>query len=75
MKKTEQTPKDRIMVYKISKLAGGSYYCLIHSDNVMEDLESFVDYAEPGHQIHIEVEWMDRQTYHNLPEYEDLYNE
>lgn len=65
--------EDKIMVFKISRTAGGDYYCLQNHDNVIEDLQTFVDYAEPGHQIHIEVDWMDRKTFHSLPELDDLF--
>ena len=73
MNNTKDIPlSDRIMVFKVSKREGQSYHCLHHHDNMMEELENFVDYAEPGHSIFVEVVYMSRQEFHSLPEL-DIY--
>ena len=69
-KKPEIPLSDRIMVFKVSKREGGDYHCLHHHDNMMEELENFVDYAEPGHSIFVEVVYMSRQEFHSLPNLE-----
>ena len=61
--------KEKIQVYKISVDKGGECYCLMNDENVIDEVQVFLDYAEPGHNIHIEVDTMTRDEFHGLPEF------